>query len=187
MLESTLRTERDERHAERLADARRAEALQRRVDTLLAEAEAAKKDPVSFGAPRATRAHDTTRAHNITTALPLEGLRWRRVPSADSAGGSARYLQMRVRWACTANVAWVAEAAGSGSVCVAVLPVASERGLSLQRLAELERLEARMVEMELRHEARQHELQVLPLPPSVDAGALVARQHVPCPWHAVAT
>jgi hypothetical protein len=72
MLESTLRTEREERHAERLADARRAEALQRRVDTLLAEAEAAKKDPVSLvGALRATRAHDTTPARNITTALPL--------------------------------------------------------------------------------------------------------------------
>ena len=47
VLESTLRAEREERHAERLAEARRAEALQRRVDTLAGEAEAANKDPVS--------------------------------------------------------------------------------------------------------------------------------------------
>ena len=47
VLESTLRAEREERHAERLAEARRTEALQRRVDTLAGEAEAANKDPVS--------------------------------------------------------------------------------------------------------------------------------------------
>ena len=177
VLESTLRAEREERHAERLAEARRAEALQRRVDTLAGEAEAANKDPVSgdcCGVPLGSAGRFSHRSMSFmrcTWMLNL-GQRW-------AVGPSGRLRHQWRAQACAA-LRGIGDdlAAGQRRVCAAggtiwykchttyTYKFHTACNIKLQRLGEFARLEARMAEMEQRHQARQHELQVcLPFPP----------------------